>query len=226
MTESPLKVLFIGNSATYVHEIPQTLSFLSTAAGFPLTSAMLTKGGYELAQHADASTDHGKRVSKEIARGYDVVFLQDNGNCITTEEKQKNTVAACQTLSQVIRATNALPYIYVRPPYGKPLGLLSPLEQCRQFDALFSNIADEQKLRLAYANRAFASAIKNTDYPLWGPDNAHTSPHGAYLIVCVLFATLFQTSASVLGTNGIPEKDARELQRIADEIVLQGIVPW
>lgn len=226
MTNKPLKVLFIGNSATYVHEIPQTLARLATEAGFLTECTKVTKGGYELAQHADASTEHGQTVLEEIARGYDVVFLQDNGNCITTKEKRQNAFAACKTLSDAIRKSCALPFIYVRPPYGKLLAGLTAFEQCIQFDGLFSEIASNLDMRLAYANRAFACAIKRLDYPLWGPDNAHTSPHGAYLIVCVLFATLFQTSATVLGTNGLPEADARALQTVADAVALDRVLPW
>ena len=74
-----------------------------------------------------------------------------------------------------------------------------------------------------YVNRAFAYAIKNTEFKLWGADNAHTSEYGAYLAVCVFFTALFRVSASVLDGNGLLEKDARELQAIADKITLGGV---
>ncbi len=222
----PINALFIGNSATYVHEIPQTLSNLAKDAGYEIHVTVIAKGGYELSQHADADTEHGKRVLEEISRGYDIVFLQDNGNCIASEEKRKNALEACRKLVSEIRAANALPYLYVRPPYGKTAFDRSPLEQCIEFDSLFSAISSEQGIMPAYANRAFAYAIKNLNLPLWGPDNAHTSPQGAYLIVCVLFATLFQTSATILGFHELPQKEAESLQQIADKIVLEEFLPW
>lgn len=221
-----MKVLFIGNSATYVHEIPQTLERLASNAGFDLECKMLAKGGFELFQHADATTEHGQKVLTEIAQGFDIVFLQDNGNCITTEEKRQNTKSACKTLVDAIRKSNALPYFYIRPPYGKDLAGLNSFEQCIRFDELFEEIAIRLEIKSAYANRAFAYAIRNLDYPLWGPDHAHTSPHGAYLIVCVLFATLFGRSATLLGPSDLPTADALALQKVADRIALDGMIPW
>ena len=63
-------------------------------------------------------------------------------------------------------------------------------------------------------------AIENTDIRLWGDDNAHTSDEGAYLAVCVHFATIFGKSATILDENGI--EDAKILQEIADKIVFGG----
>ena len=40
------------------------------------------------------------------------------------------------------------------------------------------------------------------------------------------FATLFQTSSTVLDPNGLPEADARVLQDIADRVALEGQSPF
>ena len=40
-----MRILFIGNSATYVHDIPKTLARLATDAGFPTESVRIVKGG-------------------------------------------------------------------------------------------------------------------------------------------------------------------------------------
>jgi len=225
-SEAPLRVLFIGNSATYVHQIPQTLSKLATEAGYPMEVTVIAKGGYELAQHANADTEHGKLVLDAIAQSHDIVFLQDNGNCIASKEKEENTKAACYKLTDAIRAAGSLPYLYVRPPYGKQNSGYPSRQQCILFDRLFSAIAKELEIKPAYANRAYAYAIEHLDLPLWGADNAHTSPHGAYLIVCVLFATLFDASATLLGTNDLPEEEAQTLQKVADLIVRDRLIPW
>ena len=71
-----MKILFIGNSATSVNDVPNLLKRLAASAGKTVTVKAITKGGYTLAQHADETTDHGKGVYAEIAKGYDIVFLQ------------------------------------------------------------------------------------------------------------------------------------------------------
>ena len=218
--DKPIKLLFIGNSATYVHDIPGTLASLATKAGYPTETNMVAKGGYKLSQHANISTDHGKAVFDEISKGYDIVFLQDNGNCISSSEMSTATKEACLALDTAIRNSGAVPYIYIRPPYGYNSFDHTPIEQCMEFDKLFCEVADSIGAKNIYVNRACAYAMKHLPYNLWGPDNAHTSEHGAYLAVCVFFASLFNTTSTVLEPNDLPPDDAFELQKVADKIAL------
>lgn len=221
-----MKILFIGNSATYVHEIPQTLQWLAGQSGHPIEIGQITPGGCELAMHANAETEHGQRVLREIAKGYDVVFLQDNGNCISCEEKREACIRACRELSARVWESGGVPYLYVRPPYGRDAFGRSPWEQCVSFDALFTEIGRENGAVCAYVNRAFAYAMKNLPYELWGEDHAHTSPHGAYLAVCVFYTTLFGTSAMGLSPNGLSTVEALMLRNVANKIVLEQYCPW
>lgn len=208
-----MRILFIGNSATYVHDLPETLARLATEAGYPLECARVVKGGWRLSQHAEA----GSRAREEIEKGYDIVFLQDNGDCISLDEKREACIRACTELTDAAKSSGARVYYYVRPPYGYEAFGRSPLEQCSEFDLLFSSMAKENDAVCAYVNRAFAYAIENTNIRLWGDDNAHTSEQGGYLAVCVFFATLFGKSATLLDPNGIEETEI--LQTIADKIV-------
>ena len=223
---APWRLLFIGNSATYVHELPQILKQLAGEVGYQIEVDRLTPGGYTLAQHADASTEHGQRVLEKIHEGFDVVFLQDNGNCVSDEAHREDCRRACTTLIDEIRKSGAEPCFYVRPPYGYEAFGRDSIAQSRAFDQLFSQIAEQLSVTCAYVNRAFADAIEHLPYDLWGKDHGHTSEYGAYLAVCVFFATLFAQSSSALASYEIPEQDARQLQKVADRIALEGIVPW
>lgn len=207
-----MRILFIGNSATYVHDIPEKLARLATDAGFPTECVRVVKGGWCLSQHAEP----GSRALTEIEKGYDIVVLQDNGNCVSSDEKREACISACDLLSKKAIESGAKVCYYVRPPYGYEAFGRTPLEQCRAFDELFSDIASKNGATCAYVNRAFAYAIENTDIRLWGDDNAHTSEQGAYLAVCVIFSSIFGKSAILLDGNGI--ENAKELQKIADKI--------
>jgi len=221
-----MKLLFIGNSATYYHEIPQTLAKLSSDQGYNVTTMQLTPGGYMLSQHADEENEHGQKVYAEIAKGYDIVFLQDNGNCISSEEKRKGCNSACEKLAKAIKESGAKLYFYVRPPYKKLNCGFDALQQCALFDELFNELAAKYGAECVYVNRAFAYAIKNTELNLWAEDDGHTSVHGAYLAVCVFFAKLFGRSSACLAPSEISEEDARVLQNIADKISLNGVIPF
>lgn len=215
-----IKLLFIGNSATYVHDIPETLALLAGKAGYCIETKRIVKGGYRLSQHADLNTERGRMVFDEIARGYNIVFLQDNGNCVLSAETREATKNACAALDTAIRASGAETCFYVRPPYGYDSFGYTPFEQCIEFDKLFGEIADKIGAKNVYVNRAFAYAMKHLPYNLWGPDNAHTSEYGAYLAVCLFFATLFNTTSTVLEPHDLPPEEALELQKVADKIVL------
>ena len=221
-----MRILFIGNSATYVHDVPEMLAKLATEAGYPTESVRITLGGYTLKQHADAETEHGREVLKLIGQKFDYVFLQDNGNCVADYERREACKGACRILDTAIKNSGAKTRIYVRPPYGYEKYGLSPMAQCIEFDKLFSDIADEIGAVCSYVNRAFAYVAEGCSLNLYGPDNAHTSPEGAYLIICTIFASLYGVSSAVLGTNGIDAEAAKVIQKIADRISLEGIVPW
>lgn len=221
-----MRLLFLGNSATYVHEIPQTLARLAAEVGCEIEIEQITPGGCTLAAHADGTTEHGQRVLREIARGYDLVILQDNGNCVSNEEKRAACVLACRVLAEAARESGARLCFYVRPPYGTEAFGRTPFEQCRAFDELFGELAAEHHACCAYVNRAFAYAMTHLPYDLWGDDHAHTSRYGAYLAICVFFATLFGRSATQLAPDGLPFEAATALQEVADRIALDGLIPW
>ena len=221
-----MKSLFIGNSATYVHDIPGTLSRLAKKAGYSIETTQITPGGFSLAQHADVSTEHGQRVFEELSKGYDHVYFQDDGGCIGSDETKTRSADAAQRMMDKAKANGSKVYFYVRPPYGKEKCGYTAYEQCRELDKHFLAVAAKTGAECIYVNRAFACAIESLDCNLWGDDNAHTSVCGAYLIVCTFFASLFNESATVLDCDSVDENTARKLQQIADRVVFEGYYPW
>lgn len=210
-----MKILFVGNSATYVHEIPETLARLANEQGYNVKTESITRGGYMLSQYAEE-----QNVYDTIKKGFDIVVFQDNGNCVSSDEMREKCKNALEKMIKTAKESGANAYIYVRPPYGYSSFGYTPLEQCEEFDKLFGAIAEKEGAKNVYVNRAFAEAMKNTSLKIWGPDNAHTSEQGAYLAVCTFFATIFKKSATTLGKNDISESEAKTIQKIADKVSL------
>ena len=206
---------------------------MAKKCGFTFEVEQITPGGCELSKHADTATELGKRVFNEIAQGYDAVFLQENGSCMSSNEKRKacfdasrrliSAVRESRRLISAVRESGAEPYIYVRPPCFKNYYGYETIEQCEQFDEIFGTISKENgDVQCIYVNRAFAYAKKNLNYDLWGEDRAHTSLFGAYLIVCTFFATLFGISATQLVSDTIDASAAHALAEVADKVVFEG----
>ena len=158
-----MNLLFIGNSATYVNEIPQTLSRLAGERGYNIETSQLTPGGYTLARHADLTTDHGQTVINEIKKGFDAVILQDNSICIKDEAHREATEQACEKLCKAVHESGSKLYFYVRPPTGKVNYGYTSLQQCEKLDTLFTHLSEKYGGECIYVNRAFAEAIKTTD---------------------------------------------------------------
>ena len=71
-----MKLLFIGNSATYVHKIPQTLAELASKNGILVEVGQVVKGGFELAQHADASRNTESAFWRSCKRAMTLFFCR------------------------------------------------------------------------------------------------------------------------------------------------------
>ena len=219
------KILFIGNSATYVNDIPHIVERFANSIGYNTKVKVITERGFELAQHADCDTSYGQKTFIEIQRGYDIVFLQEHSNCITSDKKRKQTKLACEVLNQAVCNSGGKTYIYVRPPSGKLYEGYTPLEQSIEFDKLFGDISSQLGIINAYVNRAFCYATVDTGIMLWGADLSHTNKSGAYLAACVLFSTLFLKSATILDSLDIPVSEAHYLQTVSDKVVFDGWLP-
>ena len=209
------RFLFIGNSATYVHDLPATLAELCKEKGIAIHQKQIVYGGRMLEQHAADTA-----VFEEIGKGYHAVFLQENGNAMTTPEARERSLAAVGKLSDAVHQSGAKLFFYVRPPYGINLAGLDSLAQCELFDAHFTPAAEKEGATCVYVNRAFAHAKRHLPYDLWGPDHAHISTHGAYLAVCTFYATLFGRSATELGiAYDLPAEEATAIQKATDEML-------
>lgn len=217
------KLLFIGNSATSVNDIPGTLAMLCNKLGMNVTVKSIVPGGYTIEQHSN-----NQAVYTEIEKGYDAVFVQENATAIIPGgESAKKSLAAIKRIGEAVNKSGAKFCFYVRPPYGKELEGVKNFDQCIAFDEHFTPAKAENNAECVYVNRSFAYAIKNLSFNVWGPDNAHTSTHGGYLIVCTFFATVFGRSATELDTAyGLSLSDAKLLQEAADKIALEGVIPW
>ena len=109
-TPEPLQVLFVGNSLTYVGNLPAVLGTLAGANGHLVQTDMLVKGGATLTQWLDSGA-----VQRALAaHRYDYVILQERGNdfaCGFGPQVCKDSRHALRALSAGIRANGAKPIL-------------------------------------------------------------------------------------------------------------------
>lgn len=106
----PLRVLFVGNSLTYVGNLPAVVEALAANNGKSLQADMIVKGGATLTQWLDSGAV--QRALK--AQHYDYVVLQERGNdfaCGFGPQVCKDSRHALHALAAIVRSAGAKPLL-------------------------------------------------------------------------------------------------------------------
>jgi len=227
-TGSCIRVLFLGNSFTYVNDLPSTFARLAESAGRPVQAAMVANGGETLAQHA-ASSDS---LDKIASQGWTYVVLQDQSETpATATGRDDYTYPAASELASRAEAAGAVPLLFMTWAHkdGLPASGLPTYEAMQQrIDAAYRLISEE--LDVPVAPVGFTWYMVRQDHPdidLWQDDGSHPSRAGTYLAACVFYASIFQESPEGLSFHGgISEKQAHDLQAEANDNVLKQQTQW
>ena len=214
-----MNILFIGNSHTYLHYMPQMLGELAQAAdsGVQLKIDQVTGEGACLQWHWNNELSRQKIRSER----WDWVVLQDRSGGPLEELVSFRTYA--RRLDEEIRRQGAKTVFYMtwankfRPRTQKILA-----------DA-YSRIAIELDAVLAPVGLAWEKAqALDIELNLHHIDDRHANPSGAYLTACVFYAVFFNVSPEGLPATlqiegkirlDLAEDRARFLQKIAYETV-------
>jgi hypothetical protein len=222
------RVLFLGNSFTYVNDLPSTFAQLAESAGRPVQVAMVANGGETLAQHA-ASSDDLNAISSG-AWAY-VVLQEQSETPATAVGRDEYTYPAASALAGKAEAVGAVPLLFMTWAHkdGWPASGLPTYEAMQQqIDAAYLLIADELKVPVAPVG--FTWYMVRHDHPdidLWQGDGSHPSLAGTYLAACVFYASIFRQSPEGLSFHGgIPDDQASVLQAEANDNVLKLRTQW
>jgi hypothetical protein len=214
VTRNPLRVLFIGNSFTYVNDLPRIVEAMSRADGGPkIDWRMVAFPGFSLEDHWRQG---GAR--REIASGpWDFVVLQQGPS--STDDGREVLVEYARRFAPLIKKAGATPAFYgVWPASVRTQDFPGAEESYRQAARVVQGVV----LPAAEAwERVFR---RDQSVALYGPDGLHPSPEGSYLAALVVYSGLTgRPVASMpatlsLGTDGkleIPESDAAVLREAA-----------
>ncbi len=188
----PVNVLFIGNSHTYLHFMPQMLVEMVHAKGrgFELTADLIAGEGAGLKWHWNNVPTREKIRSQP----WDYVVLQDRSGGPLEELESFRTHA--RLLDEEIKRQGAKTIFYMtwanksRPRTQKILA-----------DA-YSQVAAELDAGLAPVGLAWEKAqALDCVLSLHHIDDRHANPSGAYLTACVFYTILFNASP-----EGLPAK--------------------
>jgi hypothetical protein len=217
-------VLFVGNSHTYTHDMPQMVVKLAAAAEEPrgLAVALEVAAGATLAQHLSGGKVH-ERLSKER---WDYVVLQEQQqiSSYTFNPKllEREFIAPGRTLDILARAASAKTILYMtaaRRAGDAGHVAKDDYEQMQERSRVgYMRLAHETGALVAPVGLAWRWARnRRPQLPLWANDGYHPSLHGSYLAACVFYGLLYDRAAlDNPFTAGLPAEEAGFLQRAAD----------
>lgn len=199
------KVLFVGNSKTYVHDIPNKVKQMATNQGYNISVKSVTRGGYTLSELADEFS------SKITSDSYDCVILQEQTDVYmwnpgTYANGAKKVISLAKSSSP-----NAKFYI-------RALWATSGADQGTRQNSyqVTENIALQNQATTIHDGKAFDnSRAVYSDINLFG-DDIHQSEAGAYLSAAMIYKSIAGRSPeNITYTAGLSKGTANRLLNVA-----------
>jgi hypothetical protein len=219
------RILFVGNSYTYVNDLPGRVAAIAESVGFdpPVEVTTIASAGALLAEHAaNAST-----LAAVEGGGYDYVVLQEQSYLPVVDPE--SFYAAAQTLAAAALDGGAKPALletWARQEgndlYSGDLAGYTPATmQAALRDAYAAAAALTSAAYLPVGDAWEATLAGYPAMPLFGADGSHPSPYGTYLSACVIFTALTGAplDSAAGAPSGVSEEDAAILREMASEIV-------
>lgn len=212
-----VRILFLGNSYTYVNDLPGVFRDLARSAGQNVETGMIADGGETLAQHAASSAD----AQALGGAHWQFVVLQEQSEIPSVDTfRQGQMYPAARSLVTTIRANGAMPVLLETWAHqgGWPDYRLDYAAMQAAIDQGYGTLAGELKVSVAPAGQAWQAAAEQAPgISLWQSDGSHPAPAGTFLAACALYTRIFGP-CPVGGsyTDGLPADVAATLEAIAD----------
>ncbi|NVN93659.1 MAG: T9SS type A sorting domain-containing protein [Bacteroidetes bacterium] len=244
--QDTIRVLFIGNSFTYVENMPDLFRFIADSAGYRVKTQMYAPGGVSVGDVSQGTQAHmNNPIVYENIRSdkWDYVVLQDNQGRFVLDYGQFPSSSLVieghkQIRDSVLKNNPCAKMIWFSgwalkngmPPYGN-----TGAEMIDRITANYHFLNDSLHQIIAPIGSAWKELIlSNPSIDPWSSDETHQSLVGSFLTANVIYATIFRDNPEYSSAKaGLAETTANLLKQIAWQTVkdsfpninLQNITP-
>lgn len=216
----PLSVLFVGNSLTFVNEVPGLTRSLAAAAPHPARLAVrsVTRGGATLESHW-RSGDAARALREQRP---DVLILQgQSAEPLVAEAAFARHAQLLKAEADSVGARTILFQTWARPVgdpfYSNPVSGGSPAAMQARLNRAYDSLARRLGVEVARVGEAFALARREAPEVRLLDGSQHATLAGSYLAAAVLFKAICNASPrGATFTAGLPGTTAGALQHAAD----------
>ena len=235
------KALFLGNSYTYVNNLPGLVAALAHFAGDSLFFDSNTPGGYTLGWQPIAHATDPVSLAKINEHSWDFVVLQEQSQTPAIATLRDSCmIPGSQSLYDSMKSANPCSRVLFYLTWGRRYGGI----QCfvpnycspnftdfnQMQDSLtmaYKMVADSLSCWIAPAGEAWRLVIGTTGMVLHDADDSHPNLKGSYLTACVFYAVIFgKHSHGIPYTAGLSPDTANILQQAADSITFGYAAYW
>lgn len=230
--QDSVSVLFIGNSYTYVNDLPSVFTQLTTSLGDEATVDSKSNGGFTFQNQLNDVATH----TKIHARPWDFVVLQGQSQepSFPTSQVNSATLPPAVSLADSVYANNFCSQAMYFMTWGRQVG--DPQwDSINTFDKMngrlrdaYVRISDSAQGCVAPVGVAWKYVRDNfSSINLYQADGSHPSVEGTYLAACTFYASVFRKpSVGATYTAGLDASTALKLQMAADLAVLDSLETW
>ena len=230
--QDSVSVLFVGNSYTYVNDLPNVFKQLTGSLGDEATVDSKTNGGFTFQNHlVDPVT-----MTKIHAKPWDYVVLQGQSQepSFPFGQVNANTLPPAVALADSVYANSFCGQAMYFMTWGRQVGdpqwdsINTFYKMNNRLRNAYVRIADSANASVAPVGVAWKYIIDNhPTINLYSPDGSHPSLEGTYLAACTFYASVYRKNSSgATYTAGLDPTTAGILQSAADFSVLDSIDTW
>lgn len=230
------KVLFIGNSYTYVNNLPQVLADLALSFGDTVVYDSSAPGGYTFQNHVgDANT-----LTKIKSQNWDVVVLQAQSQepSFPPAQVMSATYPYADRLVDSVRKYSPCANLLFYMTWGRQNG---DAANCGFYPPLCTYAGMQARLRESYMmfKDSFMTGVapvgvawkkiraSNPTINLYDPDESHPAFAGTYLAASVFYSSIFlKASTSSTYIASLNATDAAAMRTTASMTVLDSVALW
>lgn len=230
------RALFLGNSYTYVNNLPQIIADIATSVGDTLFFDSNTPGGYTLKGHSTNATS----LNKIQLGNWDFVVLQEQSQnpSFPLIQVQTDVFPYEHILDSMINVYNPCGETMFYMTWGKKNGDAS---NCAFWPPVCTYEGMDSLLHLRYlmmadSNNAVVSPVgavwkyirqKYPQIELYQPDESHPSLAGSYTAACCFYTSIFRKNPlSISNDYSLPANDAANIRSAVKTIVYDNLLDW
>jgi len=209
------QVLFIGNSLTYVNDLPGTLTDMAHSVGDTIVTASVAKPDFAVIDHAKGLSNANAVIA---SRKWEYVILQQGPT--TLPINQDTLIIATKIFDPMIKNAGGKTGLFMVWPTSDHADLFPDVLQGVQL------AADAVGGIVFPAGEAWKAAlIADSKTPLYGSDGYHPAALGTYLSALVFYEMITHHDARLLPARAVVSGQTlststatvRQLQQIAHD---------